>query len=197
MSNVYFCADLHLGHDAIRRHCNRPWPTIEEHDAALIANWNKVVTRKDLVYILGDFAMIKKMDDGIPPMKKYRKFIMALNSKKVIIFGNHDDMNMETKACFSRTYEGIHDMILDKQKITLSHYPMRSWNCSFHAAWHFHGHCHNRLSDVPHILSMDVGVDNPISNYAPIPWETLKPIMQKKTEIWREYWNKNNKERLV
>ena len=34
----------------------RPFDTIEEHDEALIANWNSVVTEDDHVYILGDFS---------------------------------------------------------------------------------------------------------------------------------------------
>ena len=54
--NVFFTADLHLGHDNIRRHCHRPFGTVEEMDEAIIANWNGAVASKDLVYIVGDFA---------------------------------------------------------------------------------------------------------------------------------------------
>ena len=190
--NTFFIADTHFSHQNIIRHCNRPWPTYEEHDAALIDNWNKVVTRKDLVYILGDFAMIKKMDDGIPPMKKYRKFIMALNGKKVLIKGNHDAMNDDTYRCFSRVYEGIHDMMLDKQKVTLCHYPMLSWNCSFHGAWHFFGHVHGRSPEKDGVLSCDVGVDVPEWNYTPASWDQLKAKFAIKKVKWEQYWNKND-----
>ena len=41
--NIFFTADLHLGHDNIRRHCRRPFGTVEEMDEAIIANWNGAV----------------------------------------------------------------------------------------------------------------------------------------------------------
>ena len=31
-------------------------------------------------------------------------------------------------------------------QIWVNHYPMRSWNKSFHGSWHFYGHVHGRLA---------------------------------------------------
>ena len=50
---IFFTSDLHLGHENCIRLCNRPFSSIEEMDETLIENWNRKVTGKDTVYILG------------------------------------------------------------------------------------------------------------------------------------------------
>ena len=35
---VFFTADLHFGHANIIRHCARPFASVEDMDAALLAN---------------------------------------------------------------------------------------------------------------------------------------------------------------
>lgn len=57
----YYIADMHFGHDNIRRLSNRPFKTIEEMDRTIIDNWNSRVSDNDDVYILGDF--LDKMVD--------------------------------------------------------------------------------------------------------------------------------------
>ena len=45
-------------------------------------NWNKMVGKKDRVIIVGDFAFANHV-----------KWANCLNGKKVLILGNHDNMN--------------------------------------------------------------------------------------------------------
>jgi calcineurin-like phosphoesterase family protein len=179
-----FVSDTHFGHYNIIRHCNRPWNS-DEHDEALIQRWNAIVGKRDVVYHLGDFAMFKAVKDGELRMKVYRRTRMRLNGKIHLVLGNHDKMSQDTYNCFTTVSSGIKDIKIDKQKVTLCHYPMRSWNCSFHGAWHFFGHVHSRLEGVDTGLSCDVGVDVPAWNYTPVPWDVLKDKMEKKVEIWR------------
>jgi calcineurin-like phosphoesterase family protein len=56
MPNTYVIADTHFGHKAIIEFEGklRPFKTIEEHDEALIENWNRTVTPFDTVIHLGD-----------------------------------------------------------------------------------------------------------------------------------------------
>jgi calcineurin-like phosphoesterase family protein len=56
----YYIADTHFGHANIIHLCNRPFQNVDEMDDALIKNWNSRVTKKDTVYILGDFAFKSK-----------------------------------------------------------------------------------------------------------------------------------------
>ncbi|OUN81344.1 hypothetical protein B5G06_10770 [Flavonifractor sp. An52] len=57
---IFFTSDLHLGHENCIRLCNRPFSSIEEMDETLIENWNRKITGKDTVYILGDLIGIVK-----------------------------------------------------------------------------------------------------------------------------------------
>ena len=44
MSKTFLTADLHLGHENIIKYENRPFPDKEAMDAAIIKNWNNVVS---------------------------------------------------------------------------------------------------------------------------------------------------------
>jgi len=183
--NTFFTADTHWGHYNIIKHCNRPW-NVEEHDEALIALWNGIVSKRDTVYHLGDFAMFKAVKSGEERMKVYRRTRMRLNGKIHLVVGNHDKMSQEVYNCFTEVYDGIRDIKIDGNKITLCHYPMRSWNCSFHGSFHAFGHVHSRLENIDTGVSCDVGVDVPEWNYAPVPWETLKTKLDKKKKVWND-----------
>jgi calcineurin-like phosphoesterase family protein len=54
----------------------RPFDSVDELNKALINNWNKVVSKDDTVYILGDFGDLS-----------YAKY---LNGRKVFIRGNYE-----------------------------------------------------------------------------------------------------------
>jgi len=79
--NIWFTADLHLGHTNIIKHCDRPYYSIKDMDDSIIQNWNSVVSRKDTVYIVGDFIWKASL-------KGY--YLHQLNGKKILIKGNHD-----------------------------------------------------------------------------------------------------------
>ena len=59
MSNKWVISDLHFGHTNILKFAGdlRGGTTSQEHDEWLITQWNSVVKKVDLVYVLGDAAM--------------------------------------------------------------------------------------------------------------------------------------------
>jgi calcineurin-like phosphoesterase family protein len=184
--NTYFTSDTHFGHKNIIKHCSRPWSNMEEQTDGLVQNWNSVVSKKDTVYHLGDFAMFRAnaVEDR---MKEYRSVRARLNGKIHLVKGNHDQMNQEAYNCFTEVYDGMKEIKLDGTKVTLCHYPMRSWNCSFHGAFHFFGHVHGRMERDNIGLSCDVGVDVPDWKYTPVLWETLKEKLElKKQKNWEQ-----------
>ena len=79
---IFFTSDLHLGHENCIRLCNRPFSSIEEMDETLIENWNRKITGKDTVYILGDLIYRSQK----PP----EEYLRRLRGKKHLILGNHD-----------------------------------------------------------------------------------------------------------
>lgn len=174
MSTVFFTADLHIGSKNIIGYCNRPYNSVEDMDTALINNWNSVVTNKDIVWMLGDM---------IWGHQNYYNVLSRLNGQKFLILGNHDTeqvyKKMQTLGLIQGMYKGK-SIKVDGQLIYLSHYPHRSWNNSFHGAYHLYGHCHNSIPDFG--LSTDVGVDK--WNYRPVSFEELKEYFKDRSSVY-------------
>jgi hypothetical protein len=82
MPKTWFTADTHFGHSNIIRHCTRPFGTVEEMDASLIATWNAVVRKDDDIWHLGDFAY--------RAAKAPADYLRRLNGRKHFVWGNHD-----------------------------------------------------------------------------------------------------------
>ena len=55
MCKVRFIADLHLGHVNMAKH--RGFQDEFYHDEHIVDQWNSVVDKRDLTYILGDVTM--------------------------------------------------------------------------------------------------------------------------------------------
>ena len=123
---IYYIADTHFGHTNIIKHCNRPFESVEEMDRTLIHNWNSVVTGKDTVYVVGDFAFRGA---------SWKEYAAKLRGNKIFLKGNHDKFG-----------EPVPDMLTlkdDGDKIFLCHYPVCEWEGYFRGVLHFYGHIHN------------------------------------------------------
>lgn len=59
MSRVFFTSDLHFGHENLYQGLRGM--TAQESYDLIKRNWNKVVTKRDIVYVLGDITMEKPM----------------------------------------------------------------------------------------------------------------------------------------
>ena len=79
MSQVKFIGCLHLGHEAVAQY--RGFVSSENHDEHLIEQYNSVVHKKDLVYILGDITM---------ETSKHYYLLDRLKGRKIVVLGNHD-----------------------------------------------------------------------------------------------------------
>lgn len=82
MAKQFFIADTHFGHKNIIEYENRPFQSVKEMDNALVTNWNKVVSKKDTVFILGDFSFSTQ--------ERTKELVHKLKGTKIIILGNHD-----------------------------------------------------------------------------------------------------------
>ena len=134
MSKTFYIADMHFGHKNILKYDNRPFLTIDEHDASLIKNWNSVVAPDDIVYILGDISW-HSYNETVTIMNQ-------LNGVKILIKGNHDRLNQELKNCFQAIYD--YKEIKDNGRdVILCHYPIPCFNKHFYGSIHLYGHVHN------------------------------------------------------
>lgn len=77
----YFISDTHFGHENIIKYCNRPFKDVTEMDRTIIENYNKDISKDDIVFFLGDIGFNQK------PIKE---IIPQLKGTKILIRGNHD-----------------------------------------------------------------------------------------------------------
>ncbi len=135
MSTVRFIGCLHLGHNAIATH--RGWKDAEEQDAYLIQEWNKVVSKRDLTYIIGDVTMEKTLD--------YYK-LDQLNGRKIVVLGNHD-RHQDVKRLLMYV-DGVAGAV-DYKGFSLTHVPIHPNEVQFYRG-NIHAHIHhvNRLEEV-------------------------------------------------
>jgi calcineurin-like phosphoesterase family protein len=133
----WFAADLHFEHPGIvkereggRR--NRPFATVEEHDEAVIANWNAVVGVNDKVYVLGDVCM---KPAGLPKMAR-------LNGKKHLVKGNHDIFELEEYAKYFYQVSACRVFQKETEGFLATHmpvHPMELPRFKFNVHGHLHG----------------------------------------------------------
>ena len=79
----FVIADLHFGHEKIIRYENRPFTDLKEMNDRLAKLWNLTVEKDDLVYVLGDFTLSRRIS-------VIKKLVNSLNGRKILIMGNHD-----------------------------------------------------------------------------------------------------------
>jgi calcineurin-like phosphoesterase family protein len=172
---VYFTSDLHLGHKNLCVGLRNM--TFEESDKTIIENWNKVVKKKDKVFILGDINMENP--------KLLEQQLSKLTGVKEFILGNHDCYSAATlvklgfKVCGCRSYKGF----------LLSHIPVHESQL-FGFRGNIHGHIHvpgniEGLGSYNPVLDLGpkyYNVNTEFHNYSPIPFE----------EIWSHFQNLNN-----
>lgn len=141
MPEIFIISDSHFGHkNIIKFHpIERPFTTIEEHDAELIKRWNKVVGKNDIVFHLGDFAMAKK----------HVHKAGELNGKKRLIMGNHD---IHPIADYALYFDKIYGVLPYKGCI-LTHMPIRQDDTSWEL--NVHGHLHNNIVMSNEIVAPD------------------------------------------
>jgi len=151
MSNhkKYVISDLHFSHPNILTYSEglRGGSTMEEHDKWLIDQWNSVVTKHDLVYVLGDVAMNAK---GLKLVKK-------LKGNKMLIRGNHDVYG--TKA-YLEYFQEVHGLLHYRKVFWMTHAPIHP--DSLRGRFNLHGHVHqNSLEDERYInccVEMSYGI---------------------------------------
>lgn len=194
---VWFTADTHFGHGNIIKYCERPFlspaelaavradprgklrlsaETVCRHDDALLDAINARVGEHDTLWVLGDFCW-----GGLTEARQYRDRIRCRNVH--LVWGNHDHRSV--RPVFGTAIEqGM--IAVEGQDIWLNHYPLRSWNKSFHGSWHLYGHVHGRLgredADRPGTLVKDVGVD--ACGYRPWSFTELSAYMAPRVEAF-------------
>lgn len=128
MSKVYYTSDLHFGHKLVSE--LRGFDTPEEHDYHIADTWNKIITKRDVVYVLGDLSL----RGGTYALD----IVESLPGRKHFISGNHDMIHPMHERGQSRkemdkwlnVFESVQPFLRRKlagQAVLLSHFPYASF----------------------------------------------------------------------
>ena len=174
--SLFIISDTHFGHSNILKYINRPFKNIEEHDEALVQNWNNQVGFNDKVIHLGDFTLGNSLVAS--------NYFGKLNGNIAVLSNPaHHDKRWLTKVPEDGYYSksefrvsllpGVVTIEVDlggkfPEVIVLCHFPLNEWDRKHHNSVHCYGHSHNDLmkNSVAH---KSVSVENigytPISLY--------------------------------
>ena len=183
----YFTSDWHIGHEGILKFSHRPFKNIGEMDNFIIENVLNVLKYSDDLFFLGDIGL---------PGEALDKFFSLFPKRANFhwIKGNHDKKALVQYRKKATTLSEIKDTFIgvgpeqEKQKITLCHYPMLTWNCSHHGAWQLFGHHHilglgiNELKQKTRGKMFNVNLE--FNNYKMYTEEDLVRIMENKSNNW-------------
>lgn len=168
MSVVRFISDLHFGHDRLIQKLRNMDPI--EHNELIVSNWNSVVRKDDITYIVGDLSM-EKLD----PVMEY---LPKLKGRKIVIPGNHDsrkvisylhDIGVEVKGPMS--YKGF----------IVTHIPVHPNEVKFFRG-NIHGHVHANSYEDPRYYNISCDV----INYTPKLFSEIEmEFMIKKLRSWQ------------
>jgi calcineurin-like phosphoesterase family protein len=133
MAQTFFIGDLHFGHKRIIEFGRSTGTTYRTGDNYLenmhhiAINWNKVVTKRCKVFVLGDTAFT---EEGFECLKE-------LNGKKVLVRGNHDNYFSTEK--WLEVFESVEGIVRYKN-YWLSHAPIHP--LELRGKFNIHGHTH-------------------------------------------------------
>lgn len=187
--NVYFTGDEHIFHKNIVRGCSewtdksgcRDFNTIEEHDAYVINERNKMVRPCDTLYSMGDLGF------GVGNADKFRELRSLTKCENFYVCkGNHDhifDSKHNKDGSISALFKDVRDIYYKKicgRFFVLCHYAMLTYPWQHHGSIHLHGHSHGSLPNNEQALTLDVGVDTEWyghKKYTPYSIEEIFHIM--------------------
>jgi len=159
MAEKWFISDTHFCHENIIRYCGRPFANAELMNTYMIKTWNERVAPSDKVYHLGDVAC------GYGGNEKALSFLHALNGKKRLIVGNHDNLKSPT---LHKVFDKIELWYGNKDwGFTCSHIPLPIAHLRDGDVC-VHGHTHNNWVEGRYI---NVCVENTM--YAPYHIEEI------------------------
>lgn len=177
MTDTFLVADPHFGHSGVCRFLRedgtklRPWDTPDEMDEALVDNWNKVVSAKDRVYVLGDVVINRRC---LPILER-------VNGRLVLIKGNHDIFKLEDYAKYFDDIRSSHKL----DNYILSHIPIHPDSLARWCGGNIHGHLHSNRVMTPDGKSIDpryfsVSVEH--TDFTPMSFNEVKLRFEKQKE---------------
>jgi calcineurin-like phosphoesterase family protein len=201
MSRRFVYSDPHFGHANIRFVPGNERfrdVTPEERDETIVENWNSVVTKRDVVYLLGDVGWDRMQVDshgyGIGPKLGYVSggVIPRLQGRIEVVGGNHD--TAEILQHFDKVH-GVLIKTVNNARVVFTHIPIHPqemwWDYNVHG--HLHGGTVKEYAVTPdhrEIGPTDKRYINACGehlNFTPQLLEDIVPQQDKKRKLQRKH----------
>jgi calcineurin-like phosphoesterase family protein len=162
MSQVFLLSDTHFFHQRIIEFCRPQYKTTEEMNEAIVDNWNRTVTKRDTVWLLGDVCFGHARNLNI---------LRRLQGTKNLIMGNHDQYGIAAyldhfnKIEAAKKYDGY----------LLTHVPIHPGQF-YRFKGNVHGHLHESVVLLPNLKPDNryVNVSCEQVDFTPITWDAVK-----------------------
>ena len=140
--SVFAIGCLHLGHENMAKF--RGFSGSRDHDEYLVKQWNKVVSKRDKVFILGDVTM-----------EKHDQYWMLgdLNGYKHVILGNHD--RPQDVLSLLRHADKVSGPFKYKKETWLTHIPVHPIEFEYRVKLNIHAHIHELDLNDSRYLNVD------------------------------------------
>ncbi len=171
----FFTADEHYFHANIilPTYCDRPYKSEKEMRLDIMSRHNDIVSPKDEVYHMGDFAMC-----GTSQWEKVAGMVSKLNGIHHLILGNHDYLKPFTyiRAGFTSVHTAFWIDVRGTRYV-MAHDP--SVYCMIpDNAILLCGHVHTLFKTIKNEQILNVGVD--VNDFSPLSFDQVREIMAKK-----------------
>jgi len=166
--NIWFTSDTHFYSDEILETLVRPFRSVTEMNEYMIDKWNSQVSKRDIVYHIGNF--------GQGSREELSSLLNKLNGRINLIVGSEDSNNniLSLRNKLASVNYRL-DFRINNWRITLNHYPQRFWYEQYKGSIHLHGYVCGTVPADQYSLALDVGVDT--NNFNLYSWEKIKSIM--------------------
>ena len=171
MSRVFVTSDTHYWHHNVLKFEPeaRPFSSVEEMNEVLVDRWNSVVTKRDLVWHLGDvcFGRVENLE-----------ILSRLNGQKKLILGNHDTHSAQVYLKYFRDVKGC----VAYDSCILTHIPIHPTQFYRFEA-NVHGHLHSKeVMNYPGVgpdrRYINVSVEH--TKLAPIEWADIRRMLNER-----------------
>lgn len=167
---TWIISDTHFNHKNIIKYCNRPFNSVGEMNESMIRLWNNTVSKDDIVWHLGDFAM--------GTQEEIRTLVQRLNGRIYLITGNHDDHSV--KWYYDCGFERVYDRpVIVENEYIFSHHPREQMAKEYKYVF---GHVHDDKDIKDYTKNTFCACVERI-NYKPIDWNLVKKTFLKRGAI--------------
>lgn len=173
---IYFTTDLHIAHDKPFIYKPLGFENIDQYNYCITQYVCETVQRYDMLWVLGDISW----RDPVSYLNQLAESMSEIN----IVLGNHDNdlYNRRHQLCKNiYVHRSPVNTKIEGQLVTLSHFPMLSWEKSHYNSWQLYGHVHGRELPIKgKLFDVIPRKEHP----KPFSWDEIKEIMKLSPNNW-------------